>query len=86
MIFLLEYNQALGKLEKIETFDDANREQANCRRTLLELELLRAGINNEIVILDAQVLADLQRSHGRYFRAIENLPDGWLESIGFAKA
>ncbi len=73
MIFLIEYNRNLGKIVTFKTFEDANRNEAADIRFEMELNLNRAGIRHEVVLLDAVSEEALRRTHRRYFENIEQL-------------
>jgi hypothetical protein len=67
MLFLLEYDRGHGQLVSMETFGGSDREAADEARLNLELELLRKGIEHELVLLDAASEEGVRRTHGRYF-------------------
>ena len=73
MIFLIEYNRSHGKIVTLKTFDDAHRNEASDIRFELELELNRAGIEHEVVLLDAASEEALRRTHRRYFEDLNQL-------------
>ena len=73
MIFLIEYNRSRGEIVTFKTFDDADRSHAADIRFEMELTLNRAGIDHEVVLLDAVSEEALRRTHRRYFENIEQL-------------
>jgi hypothetical protein len=73
MIFLIEYNRSRGEIVTFKTFEDANRNEAADIRFEMELELNRAGVEHEVVLLDAVSEEALRRTHRRYFENIEQL-------------
>lgn len=73
MIFLIEYNRGRGEIVTFKTFDDADRNEAVKIRLEMEINLNRAGIEHEVVLLDAVSEEALRRTHRRYFENIEQL-------------
>lgn len=67
MIFLLEYDRRRGELLSIWAFSDAHRRAAEDLRLQRELELHRARVEQEIVLLQADSEAELRKTHQRYF-------------------
>ncbi|HVA01111.1 MAG TPA: hypothetical protein VMV34_05570 [Terriglobia bacterium] len=67
MIFLIEYDRASGKIAELRKFDDASLKVAEDARLELELKLNRAGVQHEVVLLDAPSEEALRRTHSRYF-------------------
>jgi len=75
MIFLIEYDRALGTLVQLKVFADEDITTANNARLELELEQMRAKIEHEIVILEAESEQQLRKTHRRYFESISALAD-----------
>jgi hypothetical protein len=73
MLFLIEYDRSRGELVGIRTFSDAQRTLAENARIEREVTLNRESVEREIVLLEAASEADLQRTHGRYFKGLEAL-------------
>ena len=73
MIFLIEYNRNRGQIVTFETFDNAERRNAEGARFEMELKLNRAGIEHEVILLEAATEAALRRTHRRYFEDIAQL-------------
>jgi len=73
MIFLVEYDRAEGRLVRIETFSDSDREIAQDARLNLELALNSKGIENEVVSLEAASEEAVRRTHRRYFETLAEL-------------
>lgn len=73
MIFLLQYDREKGRLVTFETFDEGDRQSAQDARLNLEVKLLRAGIQHEVVLLEAPDREALQRTHRRYFATLSEL-------------
>ena len=69
MIFLVEYDRRAGRILTFKPFEDSERSQAADRRLQIELALNRAGINHEVVLLDASSEEALRRTHRRYFES-----------------
>ena len=73
MIFLIDYDRSKGKLLKLVEFPDAHRLQAQYERLQTELNLSKQGLLREVVLLEANNLDALKRTHQRYFRTAEEL-------------
>ena len=73
MIFLIEYDRPSGKITEMREFDDASLKVAEEARLELELKLNRAGIQHEVVLLDAPSKEALRRTHSRYFENIAEI-------------
>jgi hypothetical protein len=75
MIFLIEYDRALGTLVQLKVFADEDITTATDARLELELEQMRAKVEHEIVILEAESEQQLRKTHRRYFESISTLAD-----------
>jgi hypothetical protein len=75
MIFLIEYNRALGKLVQIKEFLADDLAAAASARLVLELAQMRSKDEHEIVILEAESVHQLRKTHRRYFESISALAD-----------
>src|SRR5947199_7838565 len=85
MLFLIEYDRELGRIETIECFKDSERKTAEDTRLELERKLNTEGNGNEVVLLEAENEEALLRTHGRYFRLNpEDLPNQM--DVGKSKA
>ena len=73
MIFLIEYDRDRGTIVEMRRFDAASLKAAEDARLDLELKLNRAGIQHEVVLLDAPSEEALRRTHGRYFEDVETV-------------
>lgn len=73
MLFLVEYDRSRGKLDSLQAFDDSCRQQVADARLELELSLHSRGVEREVVILEAASEAAIRRTHGRYFKSLEEL-------------
>lgn len=71
MLFLIEFDRETDRLVRIEEFADADRERANKARIDLEVDLLRAGVSREVVMLEARNKEALRVTHRRYFESLE---------------
>ncbi|MGH2397969.1 MAG: hypothetical protein ACRDFW_13550 [bacterium] len=67
MIFLIEYIRREGRIVSFKTFDDLERREAENSRLEIELNLNRAGVDHEVVLLEAASEDALHRTHQRYF-------------------
>ena len=79
MIFLLEYDRQHGKLLNIEEFSGHDRKFAQKRRLQRELELNASGVVREVVLLEADDLKALQRTHKRYFKTAAEMLESKVE-------
>jgi hypothetical protein len=75
MIFLIEYNRALGKLVQLKEFAAGDVTSATSARLVLELEQILSRDEHEIVILEAESEHQLRKTHRRYFESISALAD-----------
>lgn len=73
MIFLIEYNRSRGKIATFETFDETDRQKSEDARLEMELKLNRAGIEHEVILLEATTEEALRRTHRRYFEDLAQL-------------
>jgi hypothetical protein len=73
MWFLIDYDRRAGKLEAIREFGDAQRREAEEARLALELQQRSAGIEHEVVLLDAANESALRKTHRRYFESLEEM-------------
>ena len=69
--FVIAYDRASGHLE-IKEFESHAREQAILTRFQREVETL-SDRNVEIVLLEADSLEDLHRTHSRYFETFHDI-------------
>ncbi len=67
MIFLIEYDRPKGHIVTFSSFDETERLEAENRRLEIELALNRAGVDHEVVLLEALSEEALRRTHRRYF-------------------
>ncbi len=75
MIFLIEYDRALGKLVQLKEFSADDLAAATSARLVLELEQMQSKYEHEIVILEAESEQQLRKTHRRYFESISALAD-----------
>jgi hypothetical protein len=73
MIYLIQYDRQTGALVGIREFMDSERQQADEFRLAVEIDLLRAGVSREVVLLEASSEDELRKTHRRYFEQIEQL-------------
>jgi hypothetical protein len=73
MIFLIEYNRGEGRIVSFRVFDDSERGNAENSRLEIELNLNRAGVDHEVVLLEATSEDALRRTHRRYFEDLKQL-------------
>lgn len=73
MIFLIEYDRSASRLVSKTIFEPQQRAEAQRARLELELTLQRAGIEREVVLLEAEDESRLMQTHERYFKTIEEL-------------
>ena len=73
MWFLLNYDRQRGEIVTLRTFPESQREQAEEARLGLEIELSRAHVEREVVLLEAESEDALRRTHRRYFAQWDTL-------------
>lgn len=67
MIFLIEYHRSQGRILTLTIFKDSERRKAENARLEKELDLMRRGLNHEVVLLEAASEDALRKTHRRYF-------------------
>lgn len=75
MVFLIEYDRSKGRLLNLTRFDDSQRRVAEDARLELELDLNQKGVDREVVLLEAIDEDALRRTHGRYFKSLQELAE-----------
>ena len=73
MIFLLQYNRANGRIDRIDEFPDTEREIAANIRLEIELDLARRGIERDVLLLEASSMEALRRTHRRFFEDVSEI-------------
>ncbi len=73
MLYLIDYDRKSGILAPLRTFDDLQRDAASKARVELEIDLRRRGLDHEVVILEAESLDDIKKTHRRYFATLDEL-------------
>jgi hypothetical protein len=73
MIFLIEYDRPSGTIVELRKFDEDSLKVAEDGRLELELKLNRAGVQHEVVLLDAPSEQALRHTHSRYFEDLAEL-------------
>lgn len=73
MIFLIQYDRSSGRIVKMQTFKDTERQKADDSRLEIELALNRQCIEREVVLLEAENEAALRQTHRRYFENFREL-------------
>ena len=73
MIFLIQYDRKAGQIVSIQRYAEDQRSLADRVRLDLELELVRQGRQDEVVVLDAVTEEDLRKTHRRYFEDLITL-------------
>ena len=77
MIFLLEYDRKLGRVCSRTRFLD--RAKAQRERLTRELELHKAHVSREVVLLEAADEEALMRTHERYFKSPQELVESMMQ-------
>lgn len=72
--FLLVYDRKAGKLLHFEEYSVSERERALAERFAWE-EREREHADIEVVVLNAESRAVLERTHGRYFKTLAELAE-----------
>ena len=76
MLFLIEYDRRSGRIITFEPYPDSRRREAEEARLSMELRLRGAGIEREVVLLEAASEAALRATHRRYFESLDALAAG----------
>ncbi len=72
MLYLIDYERQTGLVRSIKNYVDSSRREAEEARLTLELKLRNEGIEREVVLLQAENMAALRKTHARYF-------EKWME-------
>lgn len=75
MLFLIEYDRLQGQIMSFRSFASSEIATAQEARLALELNLNRAGVHREVVVLEAHDEDALRRSHRRYFENLKELAE-----------
>ncbi len=81
MIFLIEYNRPEGRIVTFDEFSDFDRTKAEDLRFEKEIDLRRKSIDHEIVILEADSIEALHKTHCRYFKDYAEIGKSILEAL-----
>ena len=73
MIFLIKYNRKEGIVLERKSYNDSDRQTAENARLEMELSLIHNGIDQEVVLLDANSESDLHKTHRRYFENLQEI-------------
>jgi hypothetical protein len=57
----------------LDEYLPGDRQQAEEARLSIELKLLRAKVEREVVLLEAATQKDLRKTHRRYFEGLDQL-------------
>lgn len=76
--FLMRYDRRTGDLEVTEFAGENARQDALTARVQAESE--RASADVEVVVLAADSLDELKRTHGRYFKSVPELVRSALQA------
>ncbi len=70
--FLIVYDRSQGRRRELTEFSEGQRAHALEERARRERDALEQP-ELEVVLLAAESRADLERTHGRYFKSVEEL-------------
>lgn len=70
MIYMLHYNRRRGTLTDVREFEE--RRDASEAKLAVEIALIGSREGDEIVLLEADSLDALRKSHSRYFTRLED--------------
>jgi hypothetical protein len=73
MLFLIDYDRRAGKIAELQRYDDSQRALAMEERLRIELAHNAAGVEREVVLLDAADEAAIRQTHRRYFADLAEL-------------
>jgi hypothetical protein len=74
-IFLLVYDRRHQHLSRVDEYEQTERTIAYDERQKAEVRAMRESRDEEIVILEAESLKALKRTHGSYFYTVEELTE-----------
>ena len=82
MIFLIDYDRKRGKLKDLKSFPDHQRPEAQKERLHIELSAREAVLsgNREVVLLEADDIGILHRTHQRYFKTPKDIVESMLDA------
>jgi hypothetical protein len=82
MIFLIDYDRAMGKLKGLKSFPDHQRLEAQKERLHIELSARDAVLSGkrEVVLLEADDIGILHRTHQRYFKSPQDIVESMLDT------
>jgi hypothetical protein len=75
MLFLIEYDRTNARRVYYEEFADDRRREAQERRIQREVDVNRASLDHEVVLLEANSVDELRETHGRYFFDLGEMMD-----------
>lgn len=78
-IFLLIYDRSAKRLLRVEEYEQADRSRALRDRHQAEVAAMQQHRDEEIVILEAESLDVLKRTHGSYFYTVQELGQRLLD-------
>ena len=82
MIFLIDYDRKTGKLKCMKGFPNHQRPEAQKERLQIELSARDAVLSGkrEVVLLEADDIGILHRTHQRYFKTPKEIVESMLDS------
>jgi len=82
MIFLIDYDRKKGKLKELKSFPDDRRCDAQKERLQIELRAKDAVLSGkrEVVLLEANDIRILHRTHQRYFETPEDIVESMRDA------
>jgi hypothetical protein len=82
MIFLIDYDRRTGKLRELKEFPDHQRSEAQKERLDIELSARNEVLSGkrEVVLLEADDIGILHRTHQRYFNSPEDIVESMLDA------
>jgi hypothetical protein len=81
MIFLIDYDRNKGMLNDVKSFADHQRPEAQKERLHIELSARDAVLSGkrEVVLLEADDIGILHRTHQRYFQTPKDIVESMLD-------
>jgi hypothetical protein len=81
MIFLIDYDRRTGKLRELKAFPDDRRCEAQKERLNIELSAREEVLSGkrEVVLLEADDIGILHRTHQRYFNSPKDIAESMLD-------
>jgi hypothetical protein len=81
-LFLLIYDRRSMQVIELREFDESGRIEADTVRFAAQRDALAAGLDQDIVLFQADSEQELRRTHGSYFLTVHELIERAQEAVG----